>query len=162
MRRFFTWAILKGDTKQRGTVRLFKKDAWVPPDIAFNYFPAGDPGTDDDLNAMVVGVQYVQKKMDELKHAGIVKQTTFPKNVPIGDRQSIIDYVRNEAWGHHACGTCAIGTVLDKDFQVKGTKNLRIVDASAFPEIPGFFIVTSIYLIAEKAADVIHAASAGP
>lgn len=33
--------------------------------------------------------------------------------------------------------------------------NLRVVDASVFPKIPGYFIVLPIYLIAEKAADVI-------
>ncbi len=36
---------------------------------------------------------------------------------------------------------------------------LRVVDASIFPKIPGFFIVSSIYIAAEKAADVIHANS---
>jgi choline dehydrogenase len=30
-----------------------------------------------------------------------------------------------------------------------------VVDASVFPRIPGFFIVTPIYMISEKAADVI-------
>jgi choline dehydrogenase len=49
------------------------------------------------------------------------------------------------------------GGVVDSKFQVYGTKNLRIVDASIFPKIPGFFIVTSIYMIAEKASDVILA-----
>ena len=34
--------------------------------------------------------------------------------------------------------------------------SLRIVDASVFPRIPGFFIVTPIYMISEKAADVIE------
>jgi choline dehydrogenase-like flavoprotein len=48
--------------------------------------------------------------------------------------------------------------VLDGNFKVRGgIKNLRVVDASVFPRIPGFFIVSSIYLIAEKAADVILA-----
>jgi choline dehydrogenase len=47
--------------------------------------------------------------------------------------------------------------VLDKDFRVIGIRdqNLRVVDASVFPKIPGYFIVLPIYLIAEKAADVI-------
>jgi choline dehydrogenase-like flavoprotein len=36
---------------------------------------------------------------------------------------------------------------------------LRVVDASVFPRIPGFFIVCPIYMIAEKAADVILAAA---
>ena len=44
---------------------------------------------------------------------------------------------------------------LDSKFRVYGTKGLRVVDASVFPKIPGFFIVSSIYMIAEKASDVI-------
>jgi choline dehydrogenase len=45
--------------------------------------------------------------------------------------------------------------VVDSRFRVHGTRNLRIVDASVFPKIPGFFIVSSIYMISEKASDVI-------
>ena len=47
--------------------------------------------------------------------------------------------------------------VLDARFRVRGTKGLRVADASVFPKIPGFFIVTSVYMVGEKAADVIHA-----
>jgi choline dehydrogenase len=36
-------------------------------------------------------------------------------------------------------------------------KGLRIVDASIFPKIPGFFIVSAVYMAAEKASDVIRA-----
>jgi choline dehydrogenase len=32
-----------------------------------------------------------------------------------------------------------------------------VVDASVFPKIPGYFIVAAIYMISEKAADVIIA-----
>ena len=45
--------------------------------------------------------------------------------------------------------------VLDNNFRVRGTTNLRVVDASIFPYIPGFFIVTPTYMIAEKASEVI-------
>jgi choline dehydrogenase len=45
------------------------------------------------------------------------------------------------------------GGVVDSQFRVHGIQNLRIVDASIFPRIPGYFIVTSVYMIAEKAAD---------
>ena len=71
------------------------------------------------------------------------------------------DWVKNEAWGHHASCSCAIGAdgdpmaVLDSDFRVRGVDGLRVVDASVFPKIPGLFIVVSIYMISEKAADVI-------
>jgi choline dehydrogenase-like flavoprotein len=52
---------------------------------------------------------------------------------------------------------------LDSNFRVHGTTNLRVVDASVFPRIPSFFIVTAVYMISEKASDVILAgATAGP
>ena len=69
-------------------------------------------------------------------------------------------YVRNNAWGHHA--SCSLrywpeeqNGVLDSSFRVHGTRGLRVVDASVFPRIPGFFIVSAVYMIGEKAADVI-------
>jgi choline dehydrogenase len=63
--------------------------------------------------------------------------------------------------GHHACGTCKIGrdgdpdAALDSRFRVRGVAGLRVVDASVFPRIPGVFIVTNVYMAAEKAADVL-------
>jgi choline dehydrogenase-like flavoprotein len=85
------------------------------------------------------------------------------EEIPGKDCQSVDDlkkFVRDNAWGHHASCTCAIGPreqngVLDSNFRVHGTKGLRVVDASVFPRIPGFFIVSSIYMIGEKAADAI-------
>ncbi|HZH85423.1 MAG TPA: GMC family oxidoreductase, partial [Phototrophicaceae bacterium] len=72
------------------------------------------------------------------------------------------EFVRSNAWGHHASCSCPIGArenggVLSSDFRVYGTRNLRVVDASVFPRIPGYFIVSAVYMIAEKAADVILA-----
>ena len=68
--------------------------------------------------------------------------------------------MRDNAWGHHASCTCAIGPreeggVLGSDFRVHGTERLRVVDASVFPRIPGFFIASAVYMIGEKAADTI-------
>jgi choline dehydrogenase len=86
-------------------------------------------------------------------------------------REDVRAFVRDQAWGHHACGTCAIGAaddpmaVLDSAFRVRGTKGLRVVDASVFPKIPGLFIVSAVYMVAEKASDVILStaqASGGP
>ena len=47
--------------------------------------------------------------------------------------------------------------VVDARLRVRGVDGLRVVDASAFPKIPGFYIVTPTYMISEKAADVILA-----
>jgi choline dehydrogenase len=46
---------------------------------------------------------------------------------------------------------------LDSSFRVRYTGGLRIADASVFTRIPGFFIATPIYMISEKATDVLLA-----
>jgi choline dehydrogenase len=76
--------------------------------------------------------------------------------------EKLKEFVRNNAWGHHASCTCRIGNrdeggVLSSDFKVHGTTGLRVVDASVFPRIPGFFIACAVYMIGEKAADAIIA-----
>jgi choline dehydrogenase-like flavoprotein len=81
----------------------------------------------------------------------------------VGSDDQLRQFVRDNAWGHHASCSCKIGAdddpdaVLDSNFRVRGVQGLRVVDASIFPKIPGFFIVSSIYIAAEKAAAVIHA-----
>src|SRR5262249_13437862 len=78
-------------------------------------------------------------------------------------RTSPREFIKHEAWGHQACGTCKIGNdqdrdaVLDGDFRVWGVEGLRVVDALVFPEIAGFFIVVPIYMVGKKASDVILA-----
>jgi choline dehydrogenase len=74
--------------------------------------------------------------------------------------EELKEFIRQHAWGHHASSTCAIGArenngVIGSDFRVHGTLGLRVVDASVFPRIPGFFVVSAIYMIAEKASAVI-------
>ena len=74
--------------------------------------------------------------------------------------QQLAEYVRDTAWGHHASCSCPIGAieaggVLDSRFAVHGTRRLRVVDACVFPRIPGFFIASAVYMVAEKAAETI-------
>ncbi|MBL8952181.1 MAG: GMC family oxidoreductase, partial [Myxococcaceae bacterium] len=70
-------------------------------------------------------------------------------------------FIRRESWGHHACCTSRMGpandstAVVDSRFRVFGTARLRVVDASVFPEIPGTFIALPIFMLSERAADVI-------
>ena len=46
-------------------------------------------------------------------------------------------------------------SVVDGGFRVHGTSGLRVVDASVFPRIPGFFIASAVYIVAEKAAELM-------
>lgn len=154
-KNFFTWAILKAHTSNAiGTVKLRSKDPRDTPDINFKYFDDG-AGGNADLDAVVKGVEFARAIMS--RRNDIVTGETAPGNVDVKE------YVRNNAWGHHASCTNRMGAsgdrmaVVDSKFRVFGTTGLRVVDASVFPRIPGFFIVTPVYMISEKASDVIIA-----
>jgi choline dehydrogenase-like flavoprotein len=157
---YLTWAILKAHTLNRaGTVTLRSADPRETPDINFAYFSERDDLANDDLRAVVEGINLARGLTDALNDFSPVAEEVTPGRRIHGD-QELRSFVRDNAWGHHACGTCAIGPrdrdgVVDSRFRVHGTRGLRVVDASIFPRIPGFFIVSAVYIIAEKAADDI-------
>ena len=120
----------------------------------------GERQDDPDLDAVVKGVEFVRDMNARLSAWGVIKQEEVPgPDYPSGDK--LREFIRNEAWGHHASCTNKIGAegdqmaVLDSKFRVRGTQGLRVVDASVFPRIPGYFIVTAVYMVSEKATDVI-------
>lgn len=157
-----TWSILKAHTINRGgQVTLRSADPREPPLINFHYFGEGtDPGG-EDLRAVVAGIRLVRTMTAPLLADGTIAAEEVPGPAVETDAE-LARYVRDHAWGHHACGTCAIGAkdkhgVLDSDFRVHGVRGLRVVDASVFPRIPGYFIAAAVYMIGEKAADAILA-----
>jgi choline dehydrogenase len=160
---YLTWAILKAHTQNRaGEVRLRSADPRDTPLIDFHYFEEGSDATGEDLDSVVAGIRFARKLTKEIKDRGLIAAEEQPGDALQSDDE-LRDFVRTRAWGHHASCTCAIGPrdgggVIGSDFRVHGATGLRVVDASVFPRIPGFFIASAVYMIAEKAADVILAA----
>jgi choline dehydrogenase-like flavoprotein len=159
--RYLTWAVLKAHTHNpSGTVALRSSDPRDTPVINFNYFKEG--GT-EDVESVAAGVEFVRKLTSR---AGDLIEVEERPGPTVQGRAALEQFVKDKCWGHHASCTCPIGrhddpkAVLDTNFRVRGTTGLRVVDASVFPKIPGFFIVTSVYMIGEKAAEVIAADAA--
>jgi choline dehydrogenase len=155
----FTWAVLKAHTANRaGRVLLRSTDPRDPPDVRFHYFEEGSDAEGRDLDAVVTGIEMARAIMHRLDDC--VERELVP-GPEYRTREALRSYVRDQAWGHHASCTCAMGpagdprAVVGSDFRVHGTRNLRVVDASIFPRIPGFFLVTAVYVAAEKAGSVI-------
>jgi len=163
----WTWLLLKGHARFRGRVTLKSKDPLDPPKIDFNYFERDENGkltqdAEKDLQAMREGVRLINKLLQGASRR-LPLHPDCMKDVDLNTDPGIDKFVEDRAWGHHASCTCKIGAdddpeaVLDASFRVRGVKGLRVVDASVFPKIPGFFVVMPIYMVAEKAADAILA-----
>lgn len=154
---YLSWIVLKAHTRNRaGEVTLRSPDPRDMPHINFNYFKEG---AHEDLKAVFDGITFVRKLNASLADSDLIAEEILPGKDLQTDEQ-LEKFVRESAWGHHASCTCAIGPrsaggVLGGDFRVHGTQALRVVDASVFPRIPGTFIVSAVYMIGEKAADVI-------
>jgi choline dehydrogenase-like flavoprotein len=157
---YLTWAILKAHTRNRaGRVTLRSADPRDMPEIVFNSFDATDDPEGADLKAVVDAIRFVRSVTRPLIETGLVIAEELPGPQVESDAE-LAGFVRDNAWGHHASCSCPIGTpeaggVLDSAFRVHGARGLRVVDASVFPRIPGFFIASAVYMIAEKAADAI-------
>ncbi len=127
------------------------------PNINFRSFTVGG---DQDLQAVYEGVKFARSLFNHtvLHDGSIIEQRPGPN---ITSENDVKDWIKKTAWGHHASCTVPIGAAndtnapLDSNFKVKGINGLRVVDASVFPEIPGFYIIGAIYVISEKAAAVI-------
>ncbi|GKT83809.1 choline dehydrogenase [Colletotrichum tofieldiae] len=160
----WAWIILKAHSRNNaGTVTLKSTDPRDMPLIDFNYYDTGvNSGGegDKDLQATYEGFQFTRRAFDSL----IPLDGSFPEMWPgtnVTSEEDAKQFLKDETWGHHASCTCPIGSdddpmaVLDSNFKVRGTEGLRVVDASIFPKIPGFYIALPLYIVSEKASDVI-------
>ena len=163
---YLSWVVLKAHTNNTaGEVTLRSADPRVPPKVNFRYFDEGNDSSGGDLRAVTAGVHLARKVTAGLKEKKLVAEEVVP-GAGVGDAE-LPEFIKRHAWGHHASCSCAIGKpehggVLSSEFQVHGVERLRVVDASVFPRIPGFFIVSAVYMIGEKAGDVIGARAAEP
>jgi choline dehydrogenase len=156
----FTWAILKARTNNTaGRVSLRSAHAWDTPKVEFHYFSEGNDTAGQDLDAVAAGVEIARAINRRLAALGLIASEEIPGAACAGEQ--LREFIQNEAWGHHASCSSKIGadsdpmSVLDSRFRVRQTQGLRVVDASVFPKIPGYFIVSAVYMISEKALDVI-------
>ncbi|KAL0064294.1 hypothetical protein AAF712_008738 [Marasmius tenuissimus] len=151
--RFLTVVTAVVSPTSRGTVALKSTN---PFDI-----PVIDPGlytTEFDIKTMVQAIKTVDEVVHEPRWNGYIERPL----VQFENDQDRENYVRNNsATVNHPCGTARMGPggvndgVVDSSLRVKGVKGLRVVDASVIPQIPETHLQAVVYIIAERASDLI-------
>jgi 4-pyridoxate dehydrogenase len=147
--------------ESRGMVRLRSNDPAAPVRIIQNFL-----ATDKDISTIREGVKLAR---DIARRQGLDPfrgRETSPG--PDCRTDAEIDaFVRRTAiTAHHPCATCRMGSdedaVLDPELRVRGVEGLRVVDASAMPDLVSGNINACVLMIAEKASDLVLGQSSLP
>ena len=140
--------------ESRGTVRLSSSDPSAPVRIAQNFL-----ATEADVRTIREGVKLGRDLASRKALDGFRGREISPGRECRSDAE-IDAFVRRTAiTAHHPCATCAMGdgenSVLDPALRVRGVEALRVVDASAMPDLVSGNINACVMMIAEKAADLV-------
>lgn len=148
----------------RGNVTLASKDPFEYPVIQPNFF-----STDFDIFTIRESIKAARRYLSAPAWNDWILEE-FGSFAQAQTDAGIEQYARNSAFTvFHMCGTSAMGRTgsvgrgsgaLNADLTVKGTVGLRVVDASAFPFIPSGHTQVPVYILAERAADLIKHAHA--
>ena len=145
----------------RGTCKIVSRDPRDKPALQFNYL-----STENDRREWIEAVRVTRRILGAPAFEPFSGGELSP-GPSVDTDEEILDWVAKDAETalHPSC-TCRMGTddmsVVDpRSMKVHGTEGLRVVDASVFPRVPGLFIASAVYMIGEKAADVIAAAARG-
>ncbi|MDF2115967.1 choline dehydrogenase [Roseiarcaceae bacterium H3SJ34-1] len=141
--------------ESRGEVTLRSTNPGEPPRIFYNFFTAPN-----DLPRLRNGFKRArdvayQKAMDPYRGE---EKSPGPKVKTDDEIDAFLK--RTAITAHHPAGTCKMGTdaqaVLDPQLRVLGVDGLRVVDASAMPDMVGAHINACVIMMADKAADLIR------
>ena len=139
--------------KSRGIVSLSSSNPIEPPIIQPNFLKEKE-----DLDQLVKGGKLVFKIMEEKAMKNHIKVDGLPHNR--SSDNLLIEHIKKTLETvYHPVGTCKMGNdlmaVVDPNLKVHGIKSLRVVDASIMPKIVSGNTNAPVFMIAEKAADMI-------
>ena len=108
------------------------------------------------MRALAAGLDFAARLGQSLcKDKKLNRQTLPPMNIGTGSAALQAFVTGNCIGEYHGMGTCSITQAVDDRLRVKGVKQLRVVDASVFPNNVSGNIQASVYAVAEKAAEMI-------
>ncbi|AEE54227.1 GMC family oxidoreductase [Haliscomenobacter hydrossis] len=140
--------------KSRGYVGLHSNDPHAAPLVQPNFL-----SEEQDLKILVEGIKLALEIMEQNPLSAITKSKVVPPQYGSSD-DAIAEHVKRRLETvYHPVGTCKMGqdemAVVDDQLRVHGIEGLRVVDASIMPTIVSGNTNAPVYMIAEKAADII-------
>lgn len=142
--------------ESRGTVKLRSANSDDAPLIDPNYL-----ATDRDRKEMRDGLKIGREVLRQAAFKPFHRREDLPGEGVQSDAE-LDAFIRQDASSaYHPCGTARMGAdgdpraVVDLSLNCRGIGGLRIVDASVIPAVPSANINACVFMLAEKAADLI-------
>ena len=146
--------------RSRGRLWLTSTDPDEQPAIDFGYLTDED-GYDEWM--LLAGLHAAREIAATEPMAGWVGREVFPgPAVPDDDLPALVRATHHTVY--HGCGTCRMGAdddplaVLDPELRVRGVRGLRVADASAFPTLTTINPMVTIFMLGERAAELVRQA----
>jgi choline dehydrogenase-like flavoprotein len=141
-----------------GHVHISSANPTAQPELDFKYL-----SNPIDLEVLARSLRFITKLVATEPLASLLKPNGKRNKLYTAwkDLDDVKKYVQDTGFSlWHPVGTCAMlpedkGGVVNAILVVYGTKNLRVVDASIMPIVPRSNTQTSVYAVAERAADII-------
>ena len=141
--------------RARGRVWLRSSDPTAKPRILTNSL--SEP---EDVASLVAGVKLARRIAEQPALREVITAELKPGPDVTADTDLEADIRRRLMLIYHPVGTCRMsdtgeGAVVDSRLRVHGLENIRVVDASIMPVIPGGNTHAPTVMIAERGADLI-------
>ncbi|ESK85785.1 aryl-alcohol oxidase [Moniliophthora roreri MCA 2997] len=141
----------------RGSLKLSSSNPFDPPLIDYGLYT-----TDYDINTQVQAIKIVEDFLSLPQFQGIVEGPFGDlANATTDQEKAAFARANTGGYAHPSCSaSMGPGGVVDSTLKVKGVEGLRVVDASVFPLIPECNTQAPVYIVAERAADLIRSDNA--
>ncbi|HUA70331.1 MAG TPA: GMC family oxidoreductase N-terminal domain-containing protein [Solirubrobacteraceae bacterium] len=145
--------------RARGRVWLRSSDPTAKPRILTNSL--SDP---EDVASLIAGVKLARRIAEQSVLGEIITAELRPGPEVTADPDLEADLRRRLMLIYHPVGTCRMSdtaedAVVDSQLRVHGLENIRVIDASVMPLIPGGNTHAPTVMVAERGADLILGAA---
>lgn len=137
-------------------------DIASPDPVAAPLVKPGSLTSESDCEAVLRGARLLRQLIATPTMARLIKRPRQPDPSTLDDDAVLDDFRHNACTVYHPTSTCRMGpqaddAVLDPRLRVHGVGGLRVVDASAFPNITSGNTNAPTIMLAHRGADLILA-----
>ena len=136
----------------RGRIDIASPDPADPPKIRPNSL-----STNADRDAVIRGARLLRQLIDTPTIQDLIRTPRSPDLMTLDDDAALADFKQRATTVYHPTSTCRMGpdAVLDPRLRVHGIDRLRVVDASAFPNVTSGNTNAPTIMLAQRGADLI-------